>query len=174
MAVEALRKAGHQVVEFTVPDAFETMHIYFGLFSTDGNKADMAPLAGDPLINQIKTIKQMVEMPYFICILLAWVMRYFYKDNERAAVLLSLVEKTHAEVRSYACRRNAYRNLFAKTVRAVALEECGQTFDAIIAPGFGFSAALPEAIDDIFLMTSYTSKCLGCANWHDASNQSRS
>jgi Asp-tRNA(Asn)/Glu-tRNA(Gln) amidotransferase A subunit family amidase len=155
VAVEALREAGHQVVEFTIPNPLEAMFVFNGLVGIDMENAELALLAGDPLIKQVATMKQMIQMPYFVRAILAWIMRYFYKEDKLATLLLTFTKKTHAEVRSYVCRRNAYRNLFAKTARAVALEKCGQTFDAIIAPDFGFPAMSLKAISAVLPLTSY-------------------
>src|SRR5690606_38119178 len=106
IAVEALREAGHQVVEFTVPDGLEPVLLFHGLLSVDGGEALMIPTAGDPLIKPVATMKRIAQMPHFIRVILAWILRYFYKDDNMSAVLLSTVKKTYTEVRSYACRRN--------------------------------------------------------------------
>ncbi|RKP06837.1 amidase [Thamnocephalis sphaerospora] len=156
MAVEALRAAGHQVVEFKVPDGLEAVLIFHGLLSADGGQALLAPIGGDPLSPPVAALKYMAMMPYLLRMLLAWYIRRHLQDSVMAQILLATAAKGHTETRSYVCRRDAYRNLFAREAREAGMKLCGRPFDAIISPGFALPAVPHDSSGDVLTASSYT------------------
>ncbi|PSR72798.1 hypothetical protein PHLCEN_2v11295 [Hermanssonia centrifuga] len=51
--VEALRREGHECIEFTVPEPSKPMELFLALISSDGNKTLFAPIGPDPQVRPL-------------------------------------------------------------------------------------------------------------------------
>ncbi|KAI9596277.1 amidase signature domain-containing protein [Syncephalis fuscata] len=132
IAVDKLRAAGHEVVEFKPPNVLEAFTLFLGLLYADNLSDVRAILGNDDRCQAITPQLEMTEMHWITRKIKMWIATYWYKEPQ----LAQLLEISRA--------------------RETALQECGRPFDAIICPGFGVPAVLHETAGKQFPMVCYT------------------
>ncbi|KAF8903595.1 amidase signature domain-containing protein [Mucidula mucida] len=123
--VDALRKQGHECVEFTPPGA---LVIFLALTSADSYKKMLSHLGPDPMDASLRLAVYGARAPRFLTALVGWVLRTFLKDPKAADVITSAGSKSYLEYSEWVGRRQQYALDFRKKV----WDQYG--FDGIIAP----------------------------------------
>ncbi|KAI9590976.1 amidase signature domain-containing protein [Syncephalis fuscata] len=154
--VEVLRAAGHDVVEFELPNAHEALVVFHGLMSADGGHGILEKLQGDPVGAPVQALKTLVDFPRIVRHLICWVLSSWMGEPMLADVIAATCPKNYIDICGFVARRDAYRELFASTARESAIQQCGRPFDAIICPGFGFPAIPHNSAGDLILASGYT------------------
>jgi Asp-tRNA(Asn)/Glu-tRNA(Gln) amidotransferase A subunit family amidase len=70
--VEALRAAGHDVFEFTVPDMPHAAGLAASLLTADKGKTVCLPIKNDPLVAGVKAILKFYHLPWWMTKLQVW------------------------------------------------------------------------------------------------------
>ncbi|EJF64237.1 amidase signature enzyme [Dichomitus squalens LYAD-421 SS1] len=127
-AVEALRKAGHECVEFEFPQAAEAMEIYMSITTADGLRTMQEPLNGDPMEPGISTTILSASLPKIARMIIAWVAKCILGDIVFVRTTRGTGYTTVQEYHKSVVRRNAYARMFEKQVWEK------HNLDGIIAP----------------------------------------
>ncbi|THH32570.1 hypothetical protein EUX98_g1621 [Antrodiella citrinella] len=122
-AVDALKKQGHEVVEFTPPNPITGLKI---------GKCLLNPLSPNETINgAISSICSLVSLPLFVKRLMAAYLRYFSRpagrNDDWASLIESLHTKTAAEERSLIVQREQYKAAWRQAMK-------DQGVDFILSP----------------------------------------
>ncbi|RKP22930.1 amidase [Syncephalis pseudoplumigaleata] len=154
--VQLLRDAGHDVVEFELPNAHEAAVIFHALMAADGGHGLLRHFDGDPLGPPVQALKTLVSIPRFVRHILSWLVANWYGEPLLSDILSVTSPKSYPEVCDFVVRRDAYRYAFANAMRESAMRQCGQPFDAVICPAFGLPAIPHDSAGDVLLATGYT------------------
>ncbi|KAG6813163.1 hypothetical protein H0H92_013570 [Tricholoma furcatifolium] len=126
--VEALRREGHECIEFKVPDAPVAFNIFAGLTAADGYRELLSHLGPDPKESSIWLATTSPQLPSFIRTILAWGMQSILGDAIFANNIRSTRVRTVAEYTALVAERNAFIKMFHTEV----WNKYG--FDGVIAP----------------------------------------
>ncbi|KAF9485469.1 amidase [Pholiota conissans] len=126
--VEALRNAGHECVEFEVPDAHVPFNLFAAIVSADGYKTMLSHLGPDPKESALFLATLGPSIPGFIRNFAAWVIEKFVGDTLFASTVRSSRKKEVFETYQLIKAKNEYRNRFYNDVWS------RYEFDSIIAP----------------------------------------
>ncbi|KAF5316046.1 hypothetical protein D9619_006208 [Psilocybe cf. subviscida] len=126
--VEALRKAGHECVEFEIPDSYIPFNLFAGITSSDGYKTMLSHLGPDKKENALWLVTTGPRLPGFIRSFLAWSMETFFNDTLFSKAMRITKEKTVGEYWNLLSQKQAYVERFYQEIWE------GQGFDGIIAP----------------------------------------
>ncbi|RDX54272.1 amidase signature enzyme [Lentinus brumalis] len=127
-AVDALRRAGHECIEFTVPQAHRAMEIFIGLTAADGYKTLTADLGSDPVEPGVSSLLLGPWLYGWVRNSVAWVMSKFFKDEKLAGTIRAASHKTVHEFHKLVQERDSYARMFYREV----WDKHG--FDGIVAP----------------------------------------
>ena len=100
--VEALRSAGHEVVEFELPRIQDAMDIYFGLMVADGSRTQIDMMHGEVVDHTLKRLFKNRQLPPIVVRAMAFVFKRIFKWDRVAHALLVAVR--HSLVRMVARR----------------------------------------------------------------------
>jgi amidase len=78
--VEALRKLGHELVEFPAPDAAQALAIFSSLSSSDGYKQLLAHLGPDPMEPSMSLVTLGSRIPVWLLWVASTFIKYGLKD----------------------------------------------------------------------------------------------
>jgi fatty acid amide hydrolase len=126
LAAEALRGTGATVVPFALKEAPEIMEAYFASVSADGGKTVERILAGEPIVEQLRQLRQIATMSGPRRKVSAVAMG-LARENRVKRLLELVFEKPVDEYWRLANRRTELR-------RAVAREWAKEGIDAVICP----------------------------------------
>jgi len=131
-AVDALKKQGHEVVEFKPPNPVDGLRIGYQLVFSDAGKCLLNPLSPSETINgAIASICTIVGLPLFVKRLMAASLRYFSRpagrNDEWASIVESLHTKTAAEERDLIVQREHYKAAWRQAMK-------DQGIDFILCP----------------------------------------
>ncbi|KAG8871729.1 hypothetical protein FRB97_008346 [Tulasnella sp. 331] len=126
--VEALRRQGHECVEFVVPDMIEAIRIFLGLISAEKFKMMFAHLGQDPKDASLLMASVAPVLPAFLRHFVAWSVRTFLKDPIMSRLILNFRGRSVHEFVALAGARDEYCRRFVREV----WEAYG--FDGIICP----------------------------------------
>ncbi|KAF8067942.1 amidase signature domain-containing protein [Lyophyllum atratum] len=108
MVATALRKQGHEVVEFAPPDVFHGLKIAYQLIFSDGGEQIRMPFSLNETIPEVTSdVLDLLGLPRIVKRLLAYFTRK--SDPTSAALLDVLHAKSALEVRSLVAQRDEYR-----------------------------------------------------------------
>ncbi|EJD07629.1 amidase signature enzyme [Fomitiporia mediterranea MF3/22] len=127
-AVEALRKAGHECIEFQPTLAREAMYLFAALTSADGYKGLLEHLGPDPKESSLFLVTLGPSLPGFVRAIAAWVARTFLHDEVFASCLESSRVKSTKEFFDTVAKRTELRKRWYEQVWE------NFKFDGIIAP----------------------------------------
>ncbi|KAF8239357.1 amidase [Tricholoma matsutake] len=125
--VEALRKEGHECVEFDVPGA-EAFYIFLGLTSSDGYKKMTSHIGPDPMERNLLLATISARVFSGIRTMAAWVLETYFGDKIFADSARSARVKTVGKYTELIAERNGFIRSFHEQV----WDKCN--FDGIIAP----------------------------------------
>ncbi|KAM0752009.1 amidase signature enzyme [Meredithblackwellia eburnea MCA 4105] len=126
--VEALRKRGHDVVEFTPPNLFECMRLFVGLTSAGGYQTLLSGLKGDPMEPSLFLSTMGPRLNWFLRKVVYVLYKYVLRDNKLVEFFNASRTKTVTEMQAWQKQRTDYVKEFREEVWG-RLE-----LDAIIAP----------------------------------------
>ncbi|KAF9041041.1 amidase signature enzyme [Hymenopellis radicata] len=126
--VDALRKKGHECVEFTPPGAHEALVVFLALTSADSYKKMLSHLGPDPMDASLTLAVYGARAPRFLTALAGWVLKTFFGDPKAAEVITSAGSKSYLEYSDWVGRRQQVVLDFRKKFGT------NTVFDGIIAP----------------------------------------
>ncbi|KAH9888812.1 amidase signature enzyme [Cubamyces lactineus] len=126
--VEALRKAGHECVEFELPQAKRAMEIFIGITAADKYKTLSADLGNDPLEPGVTPLVVGPRLPGWFRNSLAWLLGKLYKDEVFPGTMRAACEKPVVEYHRWVQQRDEFVRMFYREVWDK------YEFDGILAP----------------------------------------
>ena len=152
LAVDALTKAGHEVVPFELPvKTSDMVKTYFGGMGADGNWYSLVrALEGEELHPTYKSLQAFTKLPNFFRPLTIRILHML--GEHRKALLIGAIKNGGLNVREYwevvsdaIDIRNAYDNAFRE-----------REYDALLMPGLGVTALPHGMAPDLLSALSYT------------------
>ncbi|OZJ06556.1 hypothetical protein BZG36_00540 [Bifiguratus adelaidae] len=134
MTVEALRKAGHDVVEFQVPDILHAYITGTKLIVGDSGQTVYENVSKDKKDEGVDAFLKLHRIPMFLKKLYAWYLETFYNDYATAALLLAQHKQSVYNLWKATAARDRYRQQFLTTWDSYASAATGQEMDGIICP----------------------------------------
>ncbi|GJE91018.1 amidase signature enzyme [Phanerochaete sordida] len=126
--VEALRREGHECVEFAIPDMLKAINIFLSLTLADGNKTLFSPIRQDPRQPELTTMAIGPEMYDWTRSLITWALRNVMGDAAIADIMSACKPTTVNEFWSVIDQQKA----FIRKINKEVWEK--YEFDGIIAP----------------------------------------
>lgn len=126
--VEALRKAGHECIEFVPPSTVEAMEYFVAITSAGKHEILMSSLKGDPTESFLYLTTKAAKLPGPVRWLLEWFAGSYMGDAAAARIIAANGGKTVNELQTWHHRRDCY----VKAAKRRMWEE--HAFDAVICP----------------------------------------
>ncbi|PPQ63300.1 hypothetical protein CVT24_006745 [Panaeolus cyanescens] len=126
--VEALRKAGHDCVEFELPEANVAMNLFVGLTSCDGYKTMLSHLGPDPKENALFLSTLGPKIPAALRAFAVWAIETFIGDKIFSDTMRYSRKKGVSEYWNLVAQKHEYTRKFYEKVWDK------YNFDGIIAP----------------------------------------
>ncbi|KAK9473896.1 amidase signature domain-containing protein [Dipodascopsis tothii] len=115
LAVEAMKKAGHEVVEFEPPSPAEALRIATHIVVSDGGKTAKTQIQPyEPYDKAVTKFFFLASLPRWVKRVWAWLFLKFKKDPVTADLLRTWGEKTMTEHYDLVQERESYRTRFFK------------------------------------------------------------
>ncbi|KAK0239322.1 amidase signature domain-containing protein [Armillaria nabsnona] len=135
--VAALRKQGHECIEFEPPNVHEALVTFVALSSSDSYRHMLRSLGPDPLDNTLKLVVYGSRVPYPLKALAHFILSKILDDWRAADVIMAAGSKSYSQYSKWIEKRQAYNEMFYMNV----WNKYG--FDGIIAP----VQALPQLLE---------------------------
>jgi len=126
--VEALRAAGHECIEFQLPDPHIPYHLFPAITSSDGYKTMLSHLGPDPKESALFLVTLGPKLPSVVRIFASWVLETFMGDELFAEALRVTKAKSVTDYWKLISQKEQYVQRFYEEVWNA------QGFDSIIAP----------------------------------------
>ncbi|RDB20927.1 putative amidase PB8B6.03 [Hypsizygus marmoreus] len=126
--VAALKKQGHECIEFDVPGAAQAFNIFVGLTSADGYKKMLSHIGPDPTEKSLFLVSIGPRMFSFIRNFAAWTLETFFSDRIFASTVRNAKVRSIGEYTDLV----AAREDFIKTFHRHVWDK--HSLDGIIAP----------------------------------------
>ncbi|KAG2359187.1 amidase signature domain-containing protein [Suillus spraguei] len=126
--VSALRKQGHECIEFTSPLNASAMEVFLGLASSDGYKKMLSHLDSDPMEDSLFLVTLGPRLLSFVRKLACWIAKTFLGDSLFPRFFSLAREKSVLEFTDFTDQRNKVAAAWYEQV----WDKYG--FDGIIAP----------------------------------------
>lgn len=126
--VHALRKAGHEVVEFSPPPMWRVFEVFCALSSADGYKQLLANIGPDPKEPSMALVTAGSSVPRWLLSLASAAVQYIAGDAIFARIMNTSHAKSVPEYQSWVARRNDLTHEFKRKV----WEE--EKFDFLLGP----------------------------------------
>ncbi|KAF8887396.1 amidase signature domain-containing protein [Infundibulicybe gibba] len=126
--VDALRRQGHECIEFEVPDAPQALNIFVGLSSADGYKTMLSNLGPDPKDSSLSLSTLGPRLPRIVRAVFTWVLETLLHDSIIATTMRASRVKPFSEYMQVIVQRNEYTKKFHQEVWLK------HGFDAVLAP----------------------------------------
>ncbi|RKP06225.1 amidase signature domain-containing protein [Thamnocephalis sphaerospora] len=138
--LDALRAAGHELVEFRVPDIEEAVHIACIALTFDGDNQIGQVLGDDQPLDWVKHAQSYSKTGPLKRSFLAWMLEHHHKEPAIARLVRALKTKTHAEICDITVRRNLYRQRFFAELDRQTTSADGRQVDVILSPALHLPA----------------------------------
>ncbi|KAJ7093138.1 amidase [Mycena epipterygia] len=148
--VAALRNQGHECIEIEVPNPTESFDVFVGLTSADGYKTLLSGVGSDPLDSSLLVVANAPNLPRFLVVCAAWLVKTFFKDVKFASMVLSSGPKPVREYLQWTARRDKYNTTFYEEVWTK------HALDGIIAPVLAVPQAPTGSFKTLFSLASAT------------------
>ncbi|RKP05793.1 amidase signature domain-containing protein [Thamnocephalis sphaerospora] len=158
-ALEALRAAGHELVEFRVPAVEEMVQLAYTSLAHNAPSQLERALAGDPATASTKQLQSYGKIGFLQRRLIVWLLRNHHKEPALARLVSVLTAKTHNELNDIVIRRNAYRHHFFAELDRQTTSVNGRHMDVIVSPALHIPAVEHNASSNIPFDISYTILC---------------
>lgn len=126
--VEALRREGHECIEFVVPDMVKALSIFLSLTLADGNKTLFSPIGQDPRQSELTTMAIGPELYGWTRSLVSWILRNVMGDAAFADIMNVCKPTTVNEFWSLVDQQKGFVRRFYREVWEK------YEFDGVIAP----------------------------------------
>lgn len=126
--VSALRKQGHECIEFTSPLNRAAMEVFVALASSDGYKKMLSHLDSDPMEDSLFLVTLGPRLPSFVRKLACWIAKTFLGDSLFSQLFSLAREKSVTEFTDLTDQRNEITAAWYEQI----WDKYG--FDGIIAP----------------------------------------
>jgi amidase len=126
--VEALRRDGHECIEFEVPNASKAFNLFIAFISSDGYKTMLSHLGPDKQEECLFLVTLGPKLPSLVRKFASWAVRKFMKDDLFADSMNEARVRTTRELMECVAERDEYVKLFYEQVWNK------HQFDGIIAP----------------------------------------
>ncbi|ORY92559.1 amidase signature enzyme [Leucosporidium creatinivorum] len=140
--VEALRKKGHECVEFVPHDPIKGLELFAGITSADGYKTLLSSIGSDPVESSLFLTITGPKIPSFIRLPLVWIIEHLVGDGIFSRALASSRVKSSRELQHWQHQRDLYADEFRKQVwgelkldailcapQATPAQKVGETWD---------------------------------------------
>nr|VWO94633.1 Indoleacetamide hydrolase (IAH) (EC (Indole-3-acetamide hydrolase) [Ganoderma boninense] len=131
--VEALRRAGHECIEFAVPQANRAMEIFIGLTAADGYKTLTADMGSDPVEPGVSSLLLGPWLYGWVRNGAAWMLARFVKDDKLPGTVRAAGTKSVQEFHKWVSQRDEYALLIIVLDVVVQVWD-KHGFDGILAP----------------------------------------
>ena len=146
--VKALRQAGHDVVPFKPPNAFEIVKSFFGLMGADGGKTFVEALGNDPREVAVGKVLNLYRTPYIVKYCLSALL-HTLGQTQAAELIVSTHECSVQQLWKLQTKR---QELFVEFYDAFAELE----LDGVIAPVHVHPATPHDTFGDMSFSACYT------------------
>ncbi|KPV75250.1 uncharacterized protein RHOBADRAFT_26559 [Rhodotorula graminis WP1] len=126
--VEALRREGHECVEFEPPSAVEAMELFVALTSAGRYETLLSHLEGDPLESSLFLATIGPKLPWFVRSALAWLVDNVVGDIQFGRLLRASKGRSVKEMQEWQYRRDQYVDATRKLLWS------HHAFDAVLCP----------------------------------------
>ncbi|PPQ65493.1 hypothetical protein CVT26_000133 [Gymnopilus dilepis] len=126
--VEALQAAGHECVEFELPDPTIPYHLFPAITSADGYKTMLSHLGPDKKENALFLVTLGPKLPSVVRVFAAWVLETYLGDKIFAEAIRVTKSKSVTEYWKLIYQKEQYIQRFYQEIWNT------QGFDSIIAP----------------------------------------
>ncbi|KAG8926376.1 hypothetical protein FRC01_008949 [Tulasnella sp. 417] len=126
--VDALRKQGHECVEFVIPNPIEAARVFVALTSADGYKTLTSHIGPDPRDRTLFLVTLGSKIPSFIRSFACWAARTFKGDEAWATLFSTSHPRNVTDFWAETKARNEYNKFFHENVWGK------YGFDGIICP----------------------------------------
>ncbi|KIJ42425.1 hypothetical protein M422DRAFT_208930 [Sphaerobolus stellatus SS14] len=110
MVVDALRREGHDVVNFALPSPYEGLKIGSQLIVSDGAETVMKPFQfKEPNDPGVIRLLKVLRLSSIVRTLYCWYLRYIRRDEITAGLIAGLYKKTTTEHYALVAQREGYR-----------------------------------------------------------------
>ncbi|KAG2354485.1 hypothetical protein BDR07DRAFT_1614234 [Suillus spraguei] len=130
--VSALRKQGHQCIEFTSPLNASAMEVFLGLASSDGHKKMLSHLDSDPMEDSLFLVTLGPRLPSFVRKLACWIAKTFFHSLFPRFFSLAR-EKSVLEFTDFTDQRNKVAAAWYEQISVLTFRD----FPLLIPPGTG-------------------------------------
>ncbi|RKP07466.1 amidase signature domain-containing protein, partial [Thamnocephalis sphaerospora] len=158
-ALDALRSAGHELVEFRVPDIEEATQIAYIAIIHSADEQYAHILSDDPPVASTTEIRSYTKAGFLQRGLLSWMLQNYYHEPALGRTVKALTTKTHVELNDVIIRRNRYRQRFFAELDRQTTSTDGRRIDVLLSPGLHMPAmendAKAELPFDISLVCLY-------------------
>ena len=122
-SVEAMKKAGHEVVVFTPPSPFEGLKIASNLLLADGGEVACRPMRiGENHEKGLGNMIRAFELPRFVKWAISCYYYYIRKDYQWAELFASWSKKSYAEQQDLVVARELYRSNYMDAWQAAGID----------------------------------------------------
>jgi len=135
--IDALQKAGHEVVKFELPFSLQVIQLFVSLTSADGYRTLLSPSGGDPIERNLFLITLGPKLFLWFKSIAVWLLRNVIKDQAFAAAFSM---SRHSTLTRF-WKNSAWMKDIAAEFYELVWDK--YHFDAIIAPGMA-CPALPH------------------------------
>ncbi|KAG2354676.1 hypothetical protein BDR07DRAFT_1428660 [Suillus spraguei] len=139
--VSALRKQGHQCIEFTSPLNASAMEVFLGLTSSDGYKKMLSHLDSDPMEDSLFLVTLGPKLPSFVCKLACWIAKTFLGDSLFPRFFSLAREKSVLEFTDFTDQRNKVATAWYEQVSVLTFRD----FPLLIPPRYGTNTVSMES-----------------------------
>ncbi|GAA5848469.1 hypothetical protein JCM9279_006575 [Rhodotorula babjevae] len=126
--VDALRREGHECVEFEPPSAIEAMECFVALTSAGRYETLLSHLQGDPQESSLFLATIGPKLPSFVRTALAWLVDYVVGDVQFGRLLRASKGRSVKEMQEWQHRRDEYVDATRKLLWS------HHAFDAVLCP----------------------------------------
>ena len=149
--VEALRAAGHTVVEFKPPSMVDAIALYYQLMTADGSDTISEQLKGEIYEDYSSTLIATVNQPQWLKNIVAGIAKYLLKDPVAARLTLATGKRSIQDLWQVQYKKKAYRQEFFD-----AWQAHGNRFDVVLSPAHALPAVPHGSFKKISFACSYT------------------
>lgn len=114
--VDALRKRGHECIEFAPPSPMEGMELFVALTSAGGYQTLLAGLLGDPQESAMFLAMIGPKLPWPVRVVVSFLLRRVVGDEKFATLFDASCHKSVTEMQHWQLRKAAYVSKFREEV----------------------------------------------------------
>jgi len=149
--INALRAAGHTVIEFQPPPIVEAIELYYTLMSADGNATLAKQLIGEKWEDYSTAMISAINQPRILKQTVAAISKYLLNDPVAGRLILATGKRSVEDLWKAQYRKKIYRQQFFD-----AWQQAGNRFDVLLCPAHALPAVPHNSFKNISFACSYT------------------